>query len=59
MRLGLAGIALANTLILVSSGVSITYTHRYILIGIITIVRDGFIITLIICNVCLLSRSSV
>lgn len=41
------GIALANTLVLISSGVSITYTHRYILIGNRKIVREGFMITLI------------
>ena len=50
------GIALANTLVLVSSGIAITYTHRYLLLKILIAVKEGFIITLIIRGVCLFLR---
>jgi heme/copper-type cytochrome/quinol oxidase subunit 3 len=51
LHLDHAGIALANTVVLVSSGISITYTHRYLILVILARVKEGFIITLLIRNV--------
>ena len=53
---GPCGNCVANTLVLVSSGIAITYTHRYLLLKILIAVKEGFIITLIIRGVCLFLR---